>query len=131
MLWLVLGALELILHDVGNERRFVIFIPALVALTAIVLGGGRALLPPTLASLPRRRALLAAPILLYGLYVIFGSHRARSRFSTRCRPNVRMRGGPRRARRRSRIYADVARRDRRRPVAATVVPAEGRCRADR
>ncbi len=31
-LWIGLGALELLLHDVGNERRFVFFIPALVAL---------------------------------------------------------------------------------------------------
>ena len=73
VLWLALGALELILHDVGNERRFVLFIPPLVGLTAIMLGGGRALLPRTVASLPRRRALIAAPILLYGLYIIFGS----------------------------------------------------------
>ena len=72
-LWIGLGALELILHDVGNERRFVLFIPPLVGLTAIVLGSGRALVPATFAALPRARALIVAPIVLYGLYVIYGS----------------------------------------------------------
>ena len=88
-LWIGLGILELVLHDVGNERRFVLFIPPLVALTAIVLGGGRAILSPSLASLPRRQALLAAPILLYGLYVIFGSI-VRVGFIYEVSPNVRM-----------------------------------------
>ncbi len=47
-LWVALGALELLLHDVGNERRFMFFIPALVALTAIVLGRDRRLVPAEL-----------------------------------------------------------------------------------
>ena len=32
--WVALGALEFMLHDVGNERRFVFLIPAFVALAA-------------------------------------------------------------------------------------------------
>ena len=72
-LWIVLGALELLLHDVGNERRFVFFIPALIALTAIVLGRERRLVPETVASIPRARALVALPVVFYGLYVIFGA----------------------------------------------------------
>ena len=32
VLWIALGALELLVHDVGNERRFIFFIPALVGL---------------------------------------------------------------------------------------------------
>ena len=60
-LWIVLGALELLLHDVGNERRFVFFIPALIALTAIVLGRDRRLVPEAVASIPRARALVGAP----------------------------------------------------------------------
>ena len=72
-LWVGLGALELILHDVGNERRFIIFIPALVGLTAIVLGRDRRLLPAETAQVPRWQCLVAAPVVLYGLYVIIGS----------------------------------------------------------
>ncbi len=88
-LWIGLGALELILHDVGNERRFVLFIPPLVALSAIVLGGRRALVPASLASMSRKRALVAAPVLLYGLYVIYGSI-VRTAFIYEVSPNVRM-----------------------------------------
>ena len=44
-----LGALELLLHDVGNERRFVFFIPALVA-----LDGARARARPALLPAERR-----------------------------------------------------------------------------
>ena len=72
-LWIGLGALELLLHDVGNERRFVFFIPALVALTAIVLGRDRRLVPEELASTSRRRAFLAIPVVFYGLYVVVGA----------------------------------------------------------
>ena len=88
-LWIGLGTLELILHDVGNERRFVLFIPPLVALTAIAIGSGRAILSASPTGLPRRRALLAAPILLYALYVIFGSI-VRVGFIYEVSPNVRM-----------------------------------------
>ncbi len=72
-LWVGLGALELLLHDVGNERRFVFFIPALVALSAIVLGRERRLLPEDIATIPRRAALLAMPIVFYGIYVVAGA----------------------------------------------------------
>jgi hypothetical protein len=73
VLWIGLGALELLLHDVGNERRFVFFIPALVALTAIVLGRERRLVPVELAAMPRTTALVALPVVLYGLYVVAGA----------------------------------------------------------
>jgi 4-amino-4-deoxy-L-arabinose transferase-like glycosyltransferase len=72
-LWIGLGALELLLHDVGNERRFVFFIPPLVAVTAIVLGRERRLVPVELASVPRTTALVALPVVFYGLYVMVGS----------------------------------------------------------
>ena len=39
------ASLELLVHDVGNERRFVFLIPALVALTAMILGRRDGLLP--------------------------------------------------------------------------------------
>lgn len=89
VLWLALGTLELVLHDVGNERRFVLFIPPLVALTAMLIGGDRPLLPPALSSVPRKRALLAAPVVLYALYVIYGSI-VRVAFLYQVSPNVRL-----------------------------------------
>ena len=44
-LWVAVGVVELLVHDVGNERRFVFLIPALVALTAMILGRREGLLP--------------------------------------------------------------------------------------
>jgi 4-amino-4-deoxy-L-arabinose transferase-like glycosyltransferase len=73
LLWLGLAALEVMLHDVGNERRFLIFVPPLVALTAIVLGRERRLLPPETAEAPRRTAMVALPLVLFALYVVFGT----------------------------------------------------------
>jgi 4-amino-4-deoxy-L-arabinose transferase-like glycosyltransferase len=72
-IWVGLGALEIILHDAGNERRFIFFIPALVALAAIVLGRDRRLLPEHAAGVSRTTLALAMPIVLYALYVAAGS----------------------------------------------------------
>lgn len=70
--WVGLGALELVLHDVGNERRFVFFIPAIVSLAAMALArrslGGR-----ELAGLTRRRLLLALPLIAFTAYVVVGA----------------------------------------------------------
>ena len=52
-LWVAVGTLELLVHDVGNERRFVFLIPALVALASLVLARG--------SLLPRRSGARAAP----------------------------------------------------------------------
>jgi 4-amino-4-deoxy-L-arabinose transferase-like glycosyltransferase len=72
-LWIVLGVFELLLHDVGNERRFLIFIPALIALTAMTLGRERRLLPQEAANVSRGQLLMAMPFLGYALYVLVGS----------------------------------------------------------
>lgn len=71
LLWLAVGSLELLVHDVGNERRFVFLIPVLIALTSIVLARGT-LLPPEAARVPRLRLVLAAPALLYSAYLLLG-----------------------------------------------------------
>ena len=71
LLWVAVGSLELLIHDVGNERRFVFLIPALIALASIVLARGT-LLPPAAAALSRRRLLLFSPLLLYSAYVVLG-----------------------------------------------------------
>ena len=59
-LWIGVGTFELMLHDVGNERRFLIFIPALVALAALALGRDRALLPAELATSARGACAIGA-----------------------------------------------------------------------
>ena len=70
--WLAIGTAELILHDVGNERRFLIFVPALVGLAALALVRDRVLLPGAVAMLPRRIALVALPLVFFALYVVMG-----------------------------------------------------------
>ena len=96
-IWTGLGTLELVLHDAGNERRFIFFIPALVALAAIVLGRDRRLLPAEIARISRRQLAIAMPILLFALYVVAGVAGA-------ARPHLlalAWREGRRRSRRRS------------------------------
>ncbi len=88
-LWIGLGTLELLLHDVGNERRFVFFIPALVALTAIVLGRDRRLVPEEVTRIPRRAAIVAIPVVFYGFYVMAGAL-ARLTALYEPRPGVRL-----------------------------------------
>jgi 4-amino-4-deoxy-L-arabinose transferase-like glycosyltransferase len=72
LLWLAVGILELIVHDVGNERRFVFLIPVLIALTAIVLARGGGLLPEAATRISPRTAWLFAPAVLYTAYVVCG-----------------------------------------------------------
>jgi 4-amino-4-deoxy-L-arabinose transferase-like glycosyltransferase len=90
LLWVLFGAAELILHDASNERRFVFFIPALAALASLALGQLQ-ILPSALEAMPRRRALLALPIVLYGAYVVFASI-VRMAFLREISPNVRIAG---------------------------------------
>ena len=86
--WVGLGALELLLHDVGNERRFVFFIPALCAMAAIALARGAELVPRAVETVSRRRALLALPILAYAAYV-GAAALIRIAFLYQIKPNVR------------------------------------------
>ena len=69
-LWIGVGTFELLLHDVGNERRFLIFIPALIAVASLALGRDRTLLPAEISTISRGRALWALPVVLYALYVV-------------------------------------------------------------
>ncbi len=88
LLWVGLGTAELILHDVGNERRFILFIPAFVALAAIALGRAR-VIPEGVERLTRKQALIALPVVLYGAYVVFGAV-VRVAFLREVSPNVRL-----------------------------------------
>lgn len=89
LLWLVVGTAELLVHDVGNERRYVLLIPVLIALTAIVLGRRAGLLPAEAADVSRTRVLLFAPAIFYCAYVITGPI-ARLPFLYVVRPSVRL-----------------------------------------
>ena len=107
-LWIGLGALELLLHDVGNERRFVIFIPALVALTALVLGRRTRLLPVRArGDAPRDRRSSALPVVFYGLYMVAGALTGSSHLYERG-PNVRLGAGRRGSCARRLVYLDLA-----------------------
>src|SRR5262245_24470701 len=71
LLWVGIGVLELLVHDVSNERRFVFLIPALVALASLVLARGAAF-GEDLARLPRLYVVLLAPLVFYSAYVLLG-----------------------------------------------------------
>jgi 4-amino-4-deoxy-L-arabinose transferase-like glycosyltransferase len=86
--WVALGAAELILHDAGNERRFVFFIPAFVGLASLALGRLQ-IVPRELEQTSRARALLALPLVLYGAYLVFGAF-VRIAFLREISPNVRI-----------------------------------------
>jgi 4-amino-4-deoxy-L-arabinose transferase-like glycosyltransferase len=70
-LWVAVGALEMLAHDVGNERRFVFLIPATVGLAALVLARG-SVLPDDAAAVSRTRVLLVAPLIIYSAYILCG-----------------------------------------------------------
>jgi 4-amino-4-deoxy-L-arabinose transferase-like glycosyltransferase len=89
VLWIGCGIAELLLHDVGNERRFVFLIPALVASAALTLARDRALVPAWLPAISRPRLLFAAPLVGYVFYILAGSFvRLASLYEVR--PSVRM-----------------------------------------
>lgn len=71
-LWVIVGFVELVVHDSGNERRYVMFIPAFIALAALVIGRRGPVLPSTVA-LDRGARWMAAPLVLFLFYLVFGS----------------------------------------------------------
>jgi 4-amino-4-deoxy-L-arabinose transferase-like glycosyltransferase len=87
--WVVVGVVELLAHDVGNERRFVFLVPAMCAMTALALARDGAVLPASLAQVSRRRMLLAAPLLAYVAYAVVGPL-GRLPFLYEVRPAVRL-----------------------------------------
>jgi hypothetical protein len=87
-LWVGVGVLELLLHDVGNERRFVFLIPALTALAALALATDRAIVPAWLAPLRGWQRVAVVPLALYAAYIVSGSL-VRLAFLYEVRPAVR------------------------------------------
>jgi 4-amino-4-deoxy-L-arabinose transferase-like glycosyltransferase len=72
LLWLAVGIAELLVHDVGNERRFVFLIPVLIAITAIVLARGKGLLPEDVRVVSSQTVWLLSPAILYSAYIVCG-----------------------------------------------------------
>jgi hypothetical protein len=70
--WVLLGLAELVVHDTGNERRYIMFIPALIALTALVLGRGTPV-GPELAEVNPFSRWIVAPLVFSFAYLIVGS----------------------------------------------------------
>lgn len=74
VLWVLVGLLELIVHDSGDERYYVMLIPALIALAALVASSNAPVLPAGLAATRTFwRRLVALPVLLLLAYLVFGS----------------------------------------------------------
>lgn len=91
VLWLLLGSAELVLHDLGNERRYVFLIPALVGLASMFLLKGE-LLPNWLATRSRTRIAGLLPLLLPGAYVLAGAL-TRTVYMPAISPSVRVGAG--------------------------------------
>jgi hypothetical protein len=89
--WLLVGFAELVVHDSGNERRYVMLIPALVALAALVLGRSEpaGLLPE---SIGWRARWMALPLVLCLAYLV-GGGLARLAFLYDVRPGVHLSAG--------------------------------------
>jgi hypothetical protein len=66
LLWVTIGSLELLVHDVSNERRFVFLLPAMAAFTALALAR-RSFEFPSPSRLIR---WLATPLVFYSWYVL-------------------------------------------------------------
>jgi hypothetical protein len=73
VLWVLVGLAELVVHDSGSERRYVMFIPALVALASLLVAGGAAVVPAALARAGWRARLAALPFVLLAGYLAYGS----------------------------------------------------------
>ena len=88
VLWVLLGLAELVVHDSGNERRYIMFIPALIGLFSVVVARRESLFPASLA-VGRWTRWAAIPLVLLLTYIVFGSV-ARLAFLYQVRPAVRL-----------------------------------------
>jgi 4-amino-4-deoxy-L-arabinose transferase-like glycosyltransferase len=68
LLWVAVGSLELLLHDVGNERRFVFLLPALAAFSALALDAHSI----TVERPPGRWLWAVTPLAVYSCYILAG-----------------------------------------------------------
>jgi 4-amino-4-deoxy-L-arabinose transferase-like glycosyltransferase len=91
VMWVAIGLLELIVHDSGNERRYVMFVPALVALAAALFGRSGPLLREG-TSLSSGARWVAAPMVLGLAYLVIGAV-VRLAFLYEIGPGVRLAAG--------------------------------------
>ncbi len=83
LLWVAMGSLELLIHDVGNERRYVFLLPAMAAYAGLAFDTREFTF-----SRPRGLALwVAAPLIFYSCYVL-GAPLARLLFLADVRAHV-------------------------------------------
>lgn len=73
VLWVLIGWLELVVHDSSTERRYVMFVPAIIALASLLLGSASQVLPTTPDVRSWRARLLTIPVWLAVAYVTIGS----------------------------------------------------------
>ncbi len=74
VLWLLVGLVELVVHDSGNERRYVMFVPALVALFSLRIGAATATpCVPSGGAAKATPCVLLLPVLAILAYVVIGS----------------------------------------------------------
>lgn len=73
VLWVLVGLAELTVHDSGNERRYLMFIPALVALASLIAAGGVSFVPAALQRAGLATRLAAVPLVLLLSYLALGS----------------------------------------------------------
>jgi hypothetical protein len=73
LLWFLIGLAELVVHDSGNERRYVMFVPVFVIAAARVFTSTSTLVPASMAARPWTTRLLAAPIVAVLAYLVFGT----------------------------------------------------------
>ena len=90
VLWLLVGFLELVAHDAGNERRYVMLVPALIALSTLLVAH-RSGEPASRQSRSRWPAL---PLAMFFAYLVVGtvctSHVAPGRLAGHLRSAVRL-----------------------------------------
>lgn len=73
VLWMLIGCLELVVHDAGNERRYVMFIPAVVALASLAIARGSFEFIAQSGLCGRILRWVAVPVVLLIAYLAAGS----------------------------------------------------------
>ena len=72
-LWLLIGLAELVVHDTGNERRYVMLVPALIALAAWLMANASELQQHRASLTASTSRWILAPFVLFGAYMVCGS----------------------------------------------------------
>ena len=71
--WLLIGFAELVVHDSGNERRYVMLVPAVIALAAWLAARDRSVDARADGSVRSLSRWMLAPLILFLAYLVCGS----------------------------------------------------------